>query len=93
MSEEQKEESKSGLRNVVRLSEEENPYIASAKERMNDVIESFITNSEGSITLNDFSQIFKTVTVWIKFRLGENLDNMSSHERTNDFRKCMCKVR
>ena len=68
MSEEQKEEeSKSGLRNVVRLSEEENSYIASAKERMNDVIELFITNSEGSITLNDFSQIFKTVTVWIKF--------------------------
>ena len=44
MSEEQKEEeSKSGLRNVVRLSEEETP-MASAKERMNDVIESFITN-------------------------------------------------
>ena len=68
MSEEQIEESKSGLRNVIRLSEEENSYIASAKERMNDVIEAFINNSEGSITLNDFSQIFKTVTVWIKFR-------------------------
>jgi ribosome recycling factor len=64
MSEEQVEQSSTGLKNVVRLSEEENSYIASAKERMNDVIELFITNSEGSITLNDFSQIFKTVTVW-----------------------------
>ena len=63
MSEEQVKENKTGLTNVVRLKEEENSYIASAKERMNDVIETFISSSEGSITLNDFSQIFKTVTV------------------------------
>ena len=91
MSEEQKEEeSKSGLRNVVRLSEEENSYIASAKERMNDVIELFITNSEGSITLNDFSQIFKTVTVWIKFRprkLGQYVEVMK--ERTTAENVCV----
>ena len=79
MSEEQVEQSSTGFKNVVRLSEEENSYIASAKERMNDVIELFINNSEGSITLNDFSQIFKTVTVWIKFRprkLGQYVEVM-----------------
>ena len=79
MSEEKSEESKTGLKNVIRLKEEENSYIASAKERMNDVIENFIKNSEGSITLNDFSQIFKTVTVWIKFRprkLGQYVEVM-----------------
>ena len=79
MSEEQVEENKTGLTNVVRLKEEENSYIASAKERMNDVIETFISSSEGSITLNDFSQIFKTVTVWIKFRprkLGQYVEVM-----------------
>ena len=83
MSEEKSEESKTGLKNVIRLKEEENSYIASAKERMNDVIENFIKNSEGSITLNDFSQIFKTVTVWIKFRprkLGQYVEVMK--ERT-----------
>ena len=52
-------ESKSGLSNVVKLVEDENSYIASAKERMNDVIELFIKNSEGSITLNDFSEFLK----------------------------------
>src|SRR6056300_2116771 len=85
MSEEQVEQSSTGFQNVVRLSEEENSYIASAKERMNDVIELFITNSEGSITLNDFSQIFKTVTVWIKFRprkLGTYVEVMK--ERNTD---------
>ena len=55
-------------KNHVRLVEDENSYINSSKERMNDVIEAFINNAENSIALNDFSQIFKTVTVWIKFR-------------------------
>ena len=90
MSEEQIEQSSTGLKNVVRLSEEENSYIASAKERMNDVIELFITNSEGSITLNDFSQIFKTVTVWIKFRprkLGQYVEVMK--ERTTADNVCV----
>ena len=90
MSEEQVEQSSTGLKNVVRLSEEENSYIASAKERMNDVIELFISNSEGSITLNDFSQIFKTVTVWIKFRprkLGQYVEVMK--ERTTADNVCV----
>jgi len=83
-------ESKSGLSNVVKLVEDENSYIASAKERMNDVIELFIKNSEGSITLNDFSQIFKTVTVWIKFRprkLGQYVEVMK--ERTTAENVCV----
>ena len=83
-------ESKSGLSNVVKLVEDENSYIASAKERMNDVIELFIKNSEGSITLNDFSQIFKTVTVWIKFRprkLGQYVEVMK--ERTTAENICV----
>jgi len=83
-------ESKSGLCNVVKLVEDENSYIASAKERMNDVIELFIKNSEGSITLNDFSQIFKTVTVWIKFRprkLGQYVEVMK--ERTTAENVCV----
>src|SRR6056300_1503878 len=90
MSEEQVEQSSTGFQNVVRLSEEENSYIASAKERMNDVIEMFITNSEGSITLNEFSQIFKTVTVWIKFRprkLGQYVEVMK--ERTTTENVCV----
>ena len=90
MSEEQVEQSSTGFKNVVRLSEEENSYIASAKERMNDVIELFINNSEGSITLNDFSQIFKTVTVWIKFRprkLGQYVEVMK--ERTTADNVCV----
>ena len=88
--EEHPTESKTGLTNVVRLKEEENSYIASAKERMNDVIETFIKNSEGSITLNDFSQIFKTVTVWIKFRprkLGQYVEVMK--ERTTADNVCV----
>jgi len=83
-------ERKSGLSNVVKLVEDENSYIASAKERMNDVIELFIKNSEGSITLNDFSQIFKTVTVWIKFRprkLGQYVEVMK--ERTTAENVCV----
>ena len=35
---------------------------------MNDVIDNFLTNAENSVALNDFSLIFKSVTVWIKFR-------------------------
>ena len=77
-------------KNVVRLLDEENSYIASAKERMNDVIDAFIANSEGAITLNDFSQIFKTVTVWIKFRprkLGQYVEVMK--ERTTAENVCV----
>ena len=55
-------------RNVVILLEETNSYIASAKERMNDVIETFINQAQNSIKINDFSQIFKTVNVWVKLR-------------------------
>ena len=43
-------------KNVVRLLDEENSYIASAKERMNDVIDAFITNSEGVMTLNEIGR-------------------------------------
>ena len=53
---------------VLKVKEVENTYINSAKERMFDVVKLFVTNAEGSISLSDFSQIFKTVTVWIKFR-------------------------
>ena len=53
---------------ILKVKEVENTYINSAKERMFDVVKLFVTNSEGSISLSDFSQIFKTVTVWIKFR-------------------------
>ena len=52
---------------------------------MYDVITSFVNNAENSIALNDFSQIFKTVTVWIKFRprkLGQYVEIMK--ERTTD---------
>ena len=49
-----------------------------------------LNNSEGSITLNDFSQIFKTVTVWIKFRprkLGQYVEVMK--ERTTADNVCV----
>lgn len=68
-----------GPTNVVKLVEDQNSYINSSKERMNDVISLFLTNAENSIALNDFSQIFKTVTVWIKFRprkLGQYVEVM-----------------
>ena len=71
--------------NVVKLIEDQNSYINSAKERMHDVISSFVNNAENSVALNDFSQIFKTVTVWIKFRprkLGQYVEVMK--ERTTD---------
>jgi|TARA_B110000046_G_scaffold868_2_gene942 ribosome recycling factor len=53
---------------VLKVKEVENTYINSSKERMFDVVKLFVTNAEGSISLSDFGQIFKTVTVWIKFR-------------------------
>ena len=71
--------------NVVKLVEDQNSYINSSKERMNDVITTFVNNAENSIALNDFSQIFKTVTVWIKFRprkLAQYVEIMK--ERTTD---------
>ena len=67
--EETKEETKaSAVQNIVQIVEDENSYINSAKERMNDVIDTFLNNAENSVALNDFSLIFKSVTVWIKFR-------------------------
>lgn len=71
--------------NVVKLIEDQNSYINSAKERMHDVITTFVNNAENSVALNDFSQIFKTVTVWIKFRprkLGQYVEVMK--ERTTE---------
>ena len=62
------EEKNSAVKNIVQIIEDENSYINSAKERMNDVIDNFLTNAENSVALNDFSLIFKSVTVWIKFR-------------------------
>ena len=62
------EEKNSSVKNIVHIMEDENSYINSAKERMNDVIDTFLTNAENSVALNDFSLIFKSVTVWIKFR-------------------------
>ena len=43
---------------VLKLNPSENTYIISSKERMFDVIKAFVENSQGSIALNDFSQIF-----------------------------------
>ena len=62
------EEKNSAVKNIIQIVEDENSYINSAKERMNDVIDTFLTNAENSVALNDFSLIFKSVTVWIKFR-------------------------
>ena len=70
---------------ILKIKEVENTYINSSKERMFDVVKLFVTNAEGSISLSDFSQIFKTVTVWIKFRprkLGTYVEVMK--ERTTD---------
>ena len=67
--EEKTEETKStAVKNIVQIVEDQNSYINSAKERMNDVIDTFLNNAENSVALNDFSVIFKSVTVWIKFR-------------------------
>jgi len=81
----QEEVSDVGAVNVVKLIEDQNSYINSSKERMYDVITTFVNNAENSIALNDFSQIFKTVTVWIKFRprkLGQYVEIMK--ERTTE---------
>ena len=81
----QEEVTDKGAVNVVKLIEDQNSYINSAKERMNDVISALVNNAENSIALNDFSQIFKTVTVWIKFRprkLGQYVEIM--RERTTE---------
>ncbi len=40
------EEKKSDVKNIVHIVEDENSYINSAKERMNDVIDTFLTNAE-----------------------------------------------
>ena len=77
--------SESGAVNVVKLVEDQNSYINSSKERMHYVITTLENNAENSIAINDFSQIFKTVTVWIKFRprkLGQYVEVMK--ERTTD---------
>ena len=76
---------------VLKLNPSENTYIISSKERMFDVIKALVENSQGSIALNDFSQIFKTVTVWVKFRprkLGSYVEVMKerSTETTIDVR-------
>ena len=57
------EEKKSAIKNIVHIVEDENSYINSAKERMNDVIDTFLTNAENSVALNDFSLIFKWLFV------------------------------
>ena len=80
----QNEEAKVSI-DVLRVKEDENTYINSSKERMYDVVNLFVNNAENSISLNDFSQIFKTVTVWIKFRprkLGTYVEVMK--ERSTD---------
>ena len=65
---EKEEEEKKIDIGVLKLKPSENTYIISSKERMFDVLKAFVENSQGSIALNDFGQIFKTVTVWVKFR-------------------------
>ena len=55
----QEEVTDKGAVNVVKLIEDQNSYINSAKERMNDVISALVNNAENSIALNDFNQIFK----------------------------------
>ena len=68
MSEEGEKEEDGVNINILKVREVENTYVNSSKERMFDVVSLFVTNAAGSISLSDFSQIFKTVTVWIKFR-------------------------
>ena len=88
MAEEAKtEETKStAVKNIVHISEDQNSYINSAKERMNDVIDTFLNNAENSVALNDFSLIFKSVTVWIKFRprkLGQYVEIIKERTTTD----------
>ena len=85
MSEDTAEDKPKITADILKIKEVENTYINSAKERMFDVVKLFVTNAEGSISLSDFSQIFKTVTVWIKFRprkLGTYVEVMK--ERNTD---------
>ena len=80
------EEKNSSVKNIVHIMEDENSYINSAKERMNDVIDTFLTNAENSVALNDFSLIFKSVTVWIKFRprkLGQYVEIIKERSTTD----------
>lgn len=65
---EQVEKTSTANSEVLQLKEEQNSYIASAKERMSDVISNFSAAVENSVTLGDFSQIFKTVNVWVRLR-------------------------
>ena len=79
----QNEEAKVSI-DVLRVKEDENTYINSSKERMYDVVNLFVNNAENSISLNDFSQIFKTVTVWLNFsprNLGTYFDVLESEGR------------
>ena len=85
MSEDTAEDKPKITEDILKIKEVENTYINSSKERMFDVVKLFVTNAEGSISLSDFSQIFKTVTVWIKFRprkLGTYVEVMK--ERNTD---------
>ena len=85
MSEDTVEDKPKITADILKIKEVENTYINSSKERMFDVVKLFVTNAEGSISLSDFSQIFKTVTVWIKFRprkLGTYVEVMK--ERNTD---------
>ena len=85
MSEDTAEDKPKITADILKIKEVENTYINSSKERMFDVVKLFVTNAEGSISLSDFSQIFKTVTVWIKFRprkLGTYVEVMK--ERNTD---------
>jgi len=84
------DENQARLENIVKLIDDGNSYIASSKERMNDVIDTFIKNAENSVSLNDFSQIFKTVTIWVKFRprkLGQYVEVI--RERSNASNVCV----
>lgn len=65
---EQVEQTSTTISEVLQIKEEQNSYIASAKERMSDVISNFSAAVETSVTLSDFSQIFKTVNVWVRLR-------------------------
>ena len=72
---------------ILKVKEVENTYINSSKERMFDVVKLFVANADGSISLSDFSQIFKTVTVWIKFRprkLGTYVEVMKETDYRNN---------
>jgi len=85
MSEEVEKDDVGVSADFLHVKEVENTYINSSKERMLDVVKLFVTNANGSISLSDFSQIFKTVTVWIKFRprkLGTYVEIMK--ERSTD---------